>query len=351
MKSDIRSMGNDANCARLAPASLAPKLSVQSPTSDGLSVPRRKHVLGAAEILFESALSTWQRTHPAHALEAAAGTRELFGELVVLAERITANQLADALLEQRATGEKLGHLLTRKEWITDGERNAILAFQASQTGHEGPLRLGKLLLAAGYINQQQLDDAIAHQRATHKKLGEILIDAGYVNPGQISRSLHLQRHLVKASLLFILSSLGTAGVESALADGHTQAFSVTALVVPKVRMNVVQQVSELTVTASEVERGYIDIPAGSVVDIVALTSQGFALSFDTTLPIFSAVDIRGLNGLAKLSADGGTVTQREAGRLRKTLTLGYRFYLSKDVRPGTYAWPLMLSVSPADRAD
>ncbi|GAB3630571.1 hypothetical protein PTE30175_03218 [Pandoraea terrae] len=343
-------MGHDANCVGLSPASTLPDLSTQRPQRSGLSVPGEMNDWGTTEVHIESALAKWLPTHTANAFDAAAGERERFGELLVLGGKITPDQLADALSEQCATGERLGHLLTQKGWITNEERDAILAFQAGQVGHDGPLRLGKLLLAAGCISRQQLDDAVTRQKTSPKKLGEVLVDAGYVNPGQVSRSLRLQRRLIKASLVFLLSSLGAAGIEPALAEGPTHVLAVTAVVLPSVRMNVQKQMPELTVTSPDLERGYIDIPAASVVDIAALTSQGFTLSFDTALPIFSAVDIVGLNGSARLGADGGTVTQREAGRVRKTLTLGYRFYLSKGVRPGTYAWPLVLSAAPADGA-
>ncbi len=53
-------------------------------------------------------------------------------------------------------------------------------------------RLGDLLVAAGVITEEQLQDALEKQKETKNKLGEILTDLGYVSEYQIAHALHVQ---------------------------------------------------------------------------------------------------------------------------------------------------------------
>ncbi len=55
------------------------------------------------------------------------------------------------------------------------------------------LRLGDALLAAGALSIEQLDHALAQQRATDRKLGEVLVEQGYLSQTQLVATL--ARHL------------------------------------------------------------------------------------------------------------------------------------------------------------
>ena len=53
-------------------------------------------------------------------------------------------------------------------------------------------RLGDLLVAARVITEEQLQDALEHQKVSKNKLGEILTDLGYATEYQIAQALHIQ---------------------------------------------------------------------------------------------------------------------------------------------------------------
>lgn len=57
------------------------------------------------------------------------------------------------------------------------------------------LRLGDLLLNEQVITQEQLENALASQKETHKKLGETLLDLGYLTEDEIARTLAKQLKL------------------------------------------------------------------------------------------------------------------------------------------------------------
>ncbi|MCB0831891.1 MAG: hypothetical protein KDC45_00360 [Bacteroidetes bacterium] len=49
--------------------------------------------------------------------------------------------------------------------------------------------LGDTLIAKGVINQGQLDEALAEQKASGKKLGEVLVSKGFATEAQIDEAL------------------------------------------------------------------------------------------------------------------------------------------------------------------
>ncbi|HJV33930.1 hypothetical protein [Geomonas sp.] len=142
------------------------------------------------------------------ALTLAAGVREMLGSLLVRCGKLSAEQLELALDEQRRSGGKLGEVCLRLGLLQEGELNGVLAFQRQQE-REGqaatPLRLGELLVTAGYITRRQLEDALGKQAASGKKLGEVLVEAGYAKPAQIHHGLRLQQLLVSSALAAVLS--------------------------------------------------------------------------------------------------------------------------------------------------
>lgn len=149
--------------------------------------------------------------HPGDAVRIAAGTRRMLGELLLQAGHITADQLEHALAEQNKTGEKLGETLIRLGLLTHKQLDVILDFQQKQADGKGPLsplRLGELLITAGHITRDQLDDALYKQKLSQKRLGEILVEEGYAHPHHIKHGLRLQHMLLAAAMAFMLTACG-----------------------------------------------------------------------------------------------------------------------------------------------
>jgi len=62
-------------------------------------------------------------------------------------------------------------------------------FMQLPTQTQGVTRLGQAMVDRGIITQDQLDEALEHQRMTRKRLGESLIDIGAVTSFQLSQAL------------------------------------------------------------------------------------------------------------------------------------------------------------------
>jgi hypothetical protein len=160
------------------------------------------------------------------AVRSAAGIRKMLGSLLLMTGRITSEQLDFALEEQKVTGEKLGNILVRMGLLTENQVSSVLRFQQNQDSVEpqpSPLRLGEILISTGYITRRQLDDALLKQQSSNKKLGEVLVEEGYAHLHQVNRGVNLQRKLLRAVLVAVVSLSGISIDGCGSGAGNSQA--------------------------------------------------------------------------------------------------------------------------------
>ena len=290
------------------------------------------------------------------AVKAAAGIRQLLGELLIRVKRIEPHQLDAALNEQKETGEKLGDILLRMGLITVKELNAILAFQKNQgieTRGSARLRLGELLVATRHITKEQLEDVLVKQKISKKKIGDMLVEAGYAEPHHIEFGLNLQRKLVTAALIAAVSMASTEGADVAHATespGTSKArVTVTARVLAHTSIKFLYQAPELVVTNSDISRGYVEIPEASRIELKNNNPDGYMLVFEGTngqVNLVKEIQVQGLGREVQIDQYGGWIVLPNEGLAPVTKELSYRFVLSEKAQPGSYVWPLALSVRP-----
>ncbi|KQC08256.1 MAG: hypothetical protein APR62_04970 [Smithella sp. SDB] len=286
------------------------------------------------------------------AIMAAAGLRHLLGEMLLTAYCITPDQLEKALEEQKKTGEKLGEILVRFGFIDNSQRDVTLSFQSRLDERKVPscLMLGELLISAGYITHQQLEEALKRQRESisDKKIGEILVAAGYAKQHHIDHGLRIQEKLVAAALIAALSL--TPISEAVAAQSSIQAMStqiqVTARVLARASVHVLRQPAEIVVTDADIKRGYLDVNAGSVLEIRNNSRAGVNMTFETSGLPFKEALITGLGREVVLGPNGGIITQKMIGT--SVVALSYRFIFDESSQAGTYSWPLSVSVNPVE---
>ena len=288
------------------------------------------------------------------AVRSAAGVRRYLGELLLKARKVTPEQLEEALSEQRRTGEKLGEILVRRGTLTRCQLDAVLAFQKCQAG-EAPssvrLRLGEILVATGRITREQLEDVLSRQKLTKKNIGDLLVESGAVEPHHVTRGLRLQEMLVTAALVAALSLADVAAAQEMRGGGAgptaaTARIQVTATVKSRATLRIFHQERMLAVTQEDVVRGYVDAPAASRIEVRNNNRVGCLLVFEGVAEPdgpFSRVSVRGLGRDVEIGSEGGFVPHPYAP-VPVTVELSYRFSLSRDARPGTYPWPLRISV-------
>ena len=279
-------------------------------------------------------------------LSLAAGERQRLGELLCAAERVTPTQREEVLAEQRRSGRKLGEILIDRSNLAASECEAVLEFHrrlAGQGPTAGKLFLGNLLVVTGQITRQQLVDALKHQ-SDH---GGRLVVCGHATPHQITRGLSLQRKRIVAVLIAALALVSGPAVQNAQAEGNTAKFTVKARIATFFRMQVEHQTESLTVTASDIARGYVEVPAASNFSVITNTLDGFIIDFRPRGDLFRSALVTGLHGAVEIGNRGGTVLYNAPHGRTSFHQLGYRFMLRPDLQPGNYPWPLEISVRSA----
>lgn len=289
------------------------------------------------------------------AVKTTAGMRQLLGELLIQAGRITPEQLELALKEQKQTGEKLGEVLVRRGLLSERELNTVLEFQKYQSGElpaPARLRIGEILVATNHITREQLENVLDRQRLSRKKIGELLIEAGYAEPHQIEHGLKLQRRLITAALAAALSLSTLTMPEEAHTSGTAatgrSSVVVSATVKAHTTLKVLYQRPELVITNADISRGYVEVQTASRIEVKNNDPAGYLLVFDGVngnLRPFNEIHVKGLGNDVQISAGGGWIPQSYA-RGAVTMELSYRFILSENAQPGTYAWPLTVSSRP-----
>ena len=181
------------------------------------------------------------------------------------------------------------------------------------------------------------------------KFSEMLIEAGFVHRQQLEQGLNLQRKLVNAALIAAISFISALGVAPVHAyepesESGSARLTVSARVTARASLKVLAQASQLSVTKEDIQRGYIDVPAASRIEISSNSPGGCLLAFENTGLPLKEVHVIGLGQNVQISSGNGWIPRPDKGRLPTQEELSYRFVLSDNTQPGTYAWPLAMSV-------
>ena len=99
------------------------------------------------------------------------------GQLLLRQGLLDEDHLAHAIAEHQRTGLLLSNILSRLGMVSNETLTNILG---SQMQSSTKMRIGEMLLAQGYITQEQLDKALETQKTSGKRLGRTLVDLGYM---------------------------------------------------------------------------------------------------------------------------------------------------------------------------
>ena len=123
---------------------------------------------------------------------------------------------------------------------------------------------------------------------------------------------------------------------------------ISATIAKKAELQTLARPAVLEITATDVERGYIEVPSSAQFTVRSNSPSGYLLVFDTRGDFISGTQVSGLNRAVQLSSAGGSVAQPSTSRgyAPGSLDLGFRFMLSPSARAGVHAWPLQVSVAP-----
>ena len=160
----------------------------------------------------------------------------------------------------------------------------------------------------------------------------------------IQRALGLQKKLAQTALITALAlAVQAAQVPDAAAGSSSMVIGVNAVVQARTQLKSLQQPATLLVTEADIQRGYVDVSGASLLDIWTNNPAGCVLTFEPSGFPFREVDITVMGREIVINPMGGMVIMPIRGR--QQIALDYRFVLTSEARPGTYAWPLYVSVN------
>ena len=159
--------------------------------------------------------------------------------------------------------------------------------------------------------------------------------------------MRLNKIITGPLMIAAMFMVSAPAARNAYAEPHTTKLTVMARIATFFRMQVDQQVAALTITALDVERGYVEVPAASNFSVITNTQDGFVIDFRPRNDVFRSVLVTGLQKPIEIGAQGGTAIQSVPHGRTTFHQLGYRFMLRPDLQPGNYSWPLEISVRSA----
>lgn len=162
---------------------------------------------------------------------------------------------------------------------------------------------------------------------------------GGLLPGErrLARARRMQRKLVLGALFGAVLSQANA------AETRTY-MSVTAHIVDTVGVRSLHQAREIVISASDIERGYVEIAAASRLEV--RNARPSLFEFRGVGALFRAVRISSSAGTAEFGAEGGTLLAKPDDTGFSSVAVDYRFELNPGTQPGTHKWPLALTVLP-----
>jgi hypothetical protein len=268
------------------------------------------------------------------------------GNILLNSAAVSAAQLERALTEQERTGDLLGEILIRQGAITPEQRQGALRLQGEVVERlHGRSRLGRMLVDAGVIDEATLEKAIRRQRLSGKRLGETLVESGAISPETLSGFLARQKRL--RAVAFAAATLSAGVAPAARADTHR--IDVQAVVLRHASISGLRAPEQVTLSAADVARGYVDLEQPVEVEIRTNSPNGVMLGFNLNSPLVRAAHFEGED--VQLGVNTGAtvvlVPKIGVGLRKQTLQLRTRLMLAPGAQPGVIAWPIAVFIAPS----
>ena len=123
------------------------------------------------------------------------------------------------------------------------------------------------------------------------------------------------------------------------ADSASATMAISVQVIGRTLLTVGSQPASVEVTQSDIQRGYIDVPAAVAFQVRSNAREGYSLQFEPVSGPFAQAKVTWENSTAAIGADGSWLTH---GYQQGTLAgqLDVRLVLAAGATPGSYSWPV-----------
>jgi hypothetical protein len=121
--------------------------------------------------------------------------------------------------------------------------------------------------------------------------------------------------------------------------------TVSATVLRRASLQVLAQPSAVTITAADIERGYVDVPTSARLAVRSNSPDGFMFEFVNQGEFVRGLRVRGLGAELQMGPQGGFVRHMSGPVRSQVVDLTFRIELSSAARPGVYAWPVRMAIT------
>lgn len=160
---------------------------------------------------------------------------------------------------------------------------------------------------------------------------------------------------VTVALIALLSLSSREEVGEAIGAGPigwpSKKVTVSGTVLARASIRFIDPVPELVITQADLSKGVIDSLESFRIEIKNNSSKGYLLVFDRmkgSLDLFSEVWMGGFGREIRIERGRSEIAMPSEGPKSVVKEIRYRFILSNDAQPGTYRWPILLSVKPVE---
>lgn len=151
------------------------------------------------------------------------------------------------------------------------------------------------------------------------------------------------------TLNILILILFTAIVSEAFAERKRGIMPVETTVKPIISIKILHRPEKVNVTDADLKKGYVDLDAGTILEVYSNIRSGLLLKFESMGGPFNMMWV--------LEGEKKTVFPNMMGLIRHSYTkekaireFHFRFYLSEDAGPKSYPWPLKISAEIAEPA-
>jgi hypothetical protein len=159
-----------------------------------------------------------------------------------------------------------------------------------------------------------------------------------------SKRYRLVVWLVWLSILILILSIALP-LAYYIFNTRSSTLLIQATVLHRQEIKILYQMPSITITASDIQKGYLYIPGATKLSIYDNNQSGYALLFEGLNWPFNKALVQGLDREIQISLHSAFIHQPYR-KIPITETLSYRFNLADNAKPGEYEWPLSVSLSP-----
>jgi hypothetical protein len=145
-----------------------------------------------------------------------------------------------------------------------------------------------------------------------------------------------------AAIMLAIVAIGTL---PALAGSSSADMNVSVQVIARAIVSVDSQPSAVTITAADIARGYVDVPAPIVVRVRTNSRQGYLLQVENQSETFSSIELSSANIAMNVGAHE-TWIQRPYTAGGDVLPMRARLHLASAATIGSFSLPIAFSATP-----